>query len=73
MRNPDLDKTLPIDKNIGELMKDDRGEYRIINGRKVYELKGDNQSTRDLNLIINRVIASGMKPSEYLKQMCNEK
>ncbi len=67
MRNPDLDKTLPIDKKIGELMKDDRGEYRMINGRKVYEIKGDDQNTRDLNLIINRVRASGMKPSEYLK------
>lgn len=73
MRNPDLDKTLPIDKNIGELMKDERGEYRMINGRKVYELKGDDQNTRDLNLIMNRVRASGLKPSEYLKQMCNEK
>lgn len=73
MRNPDLDKKIPIDKNIGELMKDDRGDYRMINGRKVYEIKGDDQNSRDLNLIINRVIASGLKPSEYLKQMCNGK
>ena len=66
MRNPDLDNTLPIDKKIGELMKDERGEYRMINGRKIYESKGDDQNTRDLNLIINRVRASGLRPHEYL-------
>lgn len=71
MRNPDLDKTLPIDKNIGELMTDNKGNYRMINGKKIYEIKGDDQNTRDLNLIINRVRASGMKPHEYLKKYNN--
>lgn len=68
MRNPDLDKILPIDKKIGKLMKDNKGEYRLINGRKIYEIKGEDQNTRDLNLIINRVRALGISPSEYLKQ-----
>ena len=68
MRNPDLDKILPIDKKIGKLMKDNKGEYRFINGRKIYEIKGEDQNTRDLNLIINRVRALGISPSEYLKE-----
>ena len=73
MRNPDLDKNIPIDKNIGELMTDKNGEYRLVNGKKIYQIKEENQNSRDLNLIINRVRASGISPSEYLKKQYNGK
>lgn len=67
MRHEDLDKKLPIYENIGELSIDDIGEYRTVNGKKVYQIEEKTQHDRDLNLVINRVRASGMRPSEYLK------
>ena len=63
MRNEDLDKNLPIDENIGELLTDENGEYRMVNGKKIYQIKEENQHDKDMNLIINRVRASGMKPT----------
>jgi hypothetical protein len=70
MGKEDLDKNLPIDENIGELLTDENGEYRMVNGKKIYQIKEENQHDKDMNLIINRVRASGMKPSEYLRMSC---
>lgn len=70
MEKEDLDKNLPIDENIGELLTDENGEYRMVNGKKIYQIKEENQHDKDMNLIINRVRASGMKPSEYLRMSC---
>ena len=67
MRNECLDKKLPIDEKIGELFSDEHGNYRVINGKKIYQIKEETQRDIDMNLIINRVRASGMKPSEYLR------
>lgn len=69
MRNEDLDKKLPIDENIGKLLTDKRGEYRMVKGKKIYQIKEVTQQDKDMNLIINRVRASGMRPSEYLKSL----
>jgi hypothetical protein len=66
MRNEDLDKELPIDKYIGELLTDKEGEHRIIKGKKIYQISEETQHDKDMNLIINRCRASGMKPSQYL-------
>ena len=64
MRNPDLDKTLPEDSKIGDLQKDDDGrEFKMINGEKIYQIGNDD----DMDLIINRVRASGVSPWVYLK------
>jgi len=71
MRNPDLDKALPEDSGIGELKKDKRGNYRMIDGKKIYQIEEDTQHAIDMNLIINRVRASGMTPSEYLDRNRN--
>lgn len=67
MRNKDLDKKLPIDENIGELLNDENGEYRMVNCKKIYQIKEKTQHDKDINLIINRVRASGMRPSGYLR------
>ncbi len=67
MKNENLNKRLPIDEEIGELFSDKNGEYRVVNGKKIYQIKEESQHDRDMNLIINRVRASGMRPSEYLK------
>ncbi len=59
MRNTDLDKTLDIDNQIGELKKDESGmPYRIVNERKVYQIEELSQHDIDMNLIINRYRAS---------------
>jgi hypothetical protein len=70
MRNEDLDKKLPIDENIGELLTDENGEYRMVNSEKIYQIKEETQHDKDMNLIINRVRSSGMMPSEYLRMSC---
>jgi len=70
MRNEDLDKKLPIDENIGDLLTDENGEYRMVNGKKIYQIKEETQHDKDINLIMNRVRASGMRPSEYLRMSC---
>lgn len=69
MRNSDLDKILPIDEKIGELLMDEIGNYRIINGKKIYQIEEKTQEDKDSNLIINRVIASKMTPWEYLNSL----
>lgn len=69
MRNENLDKELPIDVEIGKLLVDENGEYRMINGEKIYQIKEETQEDKDMNLIINRVRASGMSPMEYLKMI----
>jgi len=67
MKNKNLELKLPIDESIGELKSDEGGEYRIINGNKIYQIKEETQYQKEMNLIINRVRASGMKPSQYLE------
>lgn len=55
------------DELIGELQTDEKGEYRVINNQKIYQIKNNDQ----VNLNINKVRASGMSPSEYLKSLYN--
>ena len=66
MRNNEfLDNKRPEDEKIGELQTDETGrKFRMINGEKIYQT--DNEDT---NTVINRVRASGMSPSEYLKSL----
>ena len=74
MRNQNLDKKLPIDEKISELMIDENNrEYRLVNGRKIYQIEEKSQSDIDKNLIINRVRASGMSAWEYLNLMSGSK
>jgi len=71
MRNEDLDKVLPEDSQIGELLFDESGRgYKIIDGKNIYQIEERNQEDRDLNLIINRVRASGLSAREYLNRKC---
>lgn len=59
MRNPDLDKKLPIDEKISDLKVDEKGDsYRIVNGKKIYQMKEVTQHDIDMNLVINRYRAS---------------
>lgn len=69
MRNNNyLDNEIPEDKEIGELKTDKNGrQFRIVNGKKIYQIEEKNKDDEDLNLIINRVRVSGMTPSQYLK------
>ena len=62
MRNKDLDKKLPIDEKISELLSDEHGEYRMVSGKKIYQIKEETQHDKDLNLIINRFRASTIRP-----------
>lgn len=66
MRNNDLDKKLSIDNKIGELKSDKNGQYRIIKGKKIYQIKEKTQADKDFNLLINRCRVLGIKPSQYL-------
>ena len=50
MRNPDLDKKLPIDKNIGEL----KNGIRIVGSEEINQIEEKTQHDIDMNLIINR-------------------
>lgn len=65
MRNPDLDKKLPLDEEISELTED--GKYRTVNGKLISQIEEKTQADIDKNLIINRYRASGMRLSDYLK------
>jgi len=69
MRNSEfLDNPTPEDNKIGELFYEDGQPCRIIDGKKIYQLK-ETDANKDLQTCINRVRASGMSPSEYLKSM----
>lgn len=60
MRNSEyLDNERPEDKLISELMFDDEGSYRMVNGVKVYQIEEKTQHDIDLNLIINRYRITG--------------
>ncbi len=54
MRHQDLDKVLPIDKKIGKIQFDEKGAFRIINDKKIYQIEEKTQRDIDMNLIINR-------------------
>lgn len=60
VRNEDSDKILPIDENIGELLTDENGEYRMVKGEKIYQIKEETQQDKDMNELINSVRASGI-------------
>ncbi len=73
MRNNEfLDNKIPEDKLIGEIFYKDSKPYRMIDGKKIKQIEEKTQSDKDMNLIINRVRASGMTPSQYLKNMVNK-
>lgn len=57
-RNEDLDKKLPVDEQIGGLLTDENGSYRMVNNVKIYQIEEKTQADKDLNLIINRYRAS---------------
>jgi len=67
MRNPDLDRKLPEDDLISELHFENGRGYRIVDGKKVYQIEEKTKGDEDLNLIINRYRCSGMRLSEYMK------
>jgi len=71
MRNNEfLDSTQPEDTKIETLKTDQDGRaYRMVNGKKIYQIEEKTQKDKDRNLIINRVRASGMSPGEYLKSI----
>lgn len=70
MRNSEfLDNPVPEDSKIGDLRQDADGHFRLVNGEKIYQSAEETQEQRDTNLAINRVRASGMRPSEYLKSL----
>lgn len=58
--------------NVGKLQTDEIGEYRIINGEKVYQIKEETEEDEKLNSIINRVRSLGVRPSEYLRRSFNQ-
>ena len=71
MRNSDyLDTKMPEDSKIGFLQTDEDGrQCRMVDGKKIYQIEEKTQHDKDMNTIINRVRASGMTPSQYLKSM----
>ena len=71
MRNSEfLDNEIPEDSKIESLQTDEDGrQYRIVDGKKIYQIEEKTQHDKDMNTIINRVRASGMTPSQYLKSM----
>ena len=71
MRNSEfLDNEMPEDSKIESLQTDEDGrQYRMVDGKKIYQIEEKTQHDKDMNIIINRVRASGMTPSQYLKSM----
>ena len=60
MRNSKyLDNEMSEDTEIGKLQTDKHGTYRMVNGKKIYQIEEKNQADKDLNLIINRYRACG--------------
>jgi len=54
------------DSKIGDKQTDEHGEYRIVNGDKIYQIEEKTPEDKKLNEVINRVRASGRSPWEYL-------
>jgi hypothetical protein len=73
MRNTEfLDKNRSEDENIGVLQFDSSGRpFRMINDKPIYQIEEKTQEDVDLNLIINRVRASGLKINDYLNILYN--
>ena len=71
MRNSEyLDNEMPEDSKIGSLQTDKNGrQYRMVDGKKIYQIEEKTQHDKDMNSIINRVRASGMTPSQYFKSI----
>ena len=65
----DVKQRLAEDEMIGELITDDIGQYRMVNGKKIYQIEEKTQDDIDKNLVINRARASGMRGAELLRMM----
>lgn len=62
--NEFLDNSREEDTKIGTLFYENGRPYRMINGKKIRQLGNQKK-----DLCINRVRASGMTPSQYLKSL----
>lgn len=38
MRNPELDKKIDLDDKVSELKTDEVGSFRMVNGKKIYQI-----------------------------------
>jgi hypothetical protein len=57
----------PLDELIGDLSRDEDGRtFRMINGRKIYQIEERSQKEVEMNRIINLVRASGKRPFELM-------
>lgn len=45
---------IEVNRKIGELEKDSNGYFRMIDGKKIYQIEEKNFEDQELNLIINR-------------------
>lgn len=67
-----MNKTIDIDElksKIGERFDEDGLTYRIVNGRKILQIKEETEEDIKTNESINIVRASELSPSEFLKQL----
>jgi hypothetical protein len=56
-----------MSKKVGELKEENGRQYRMIDGKKIYQMKEETESDRELNNIINRYRASGMSLANFKK------
>lgn len=72
MRNYEfLDNQRPEDSKIGELFYEDGSPYRMVDGEKISQVEEKTQWDKDFNITVNRIVASGLSPFEYLKEISN--
>jgi hypothetical protein len=57
-----------MDNNIGDSIQEGDRTYRIINGKKIYQIREDTPEKVELNRIINLYRESNLSIIEYLKQ-----
>ena len=57
-----------MDNNIGDSIQEGDRNYRIINGKKIYQIEEDTPEKVELNRIINLYRSSKLSITEYLKQ-----
>jgi len=62
-----VDSTMIVSIETDTALTDENGNYRMINGKKSYQIEEKTPQDKDMNLIINRVKASGMTAYQYLK------
>ena len=56
----------PEDSKIGKLQEDKNGSFRMVDGKKIIQIKEETQDDIDTNLAINRYRASGRSPWFHL-------